>query len=337
MSKPLLSRRNFLLGTTAAAVLLPRRAQAKVFRCRQFHNQPADSLLHQSLVALWAAVAGQTEGRFIVETFAQNNGIPGSDPEALQMLVNGELEFFTLWGAILGAVVPVAEIQALPYIFKNRSQVFAAMDGELGTYLHREMLEKGIYGLPKGCFENGFRQISTRTQVISTAADLIGLKIRTPDSAVFTDFFKTLGATPQIVNFGQLYAALQRGDVDGQDNPLTVTAINRFYEVQSHISLTNHMWSGFNLIANLSFWQTVPSDIQEIIQRHVVKAVALQRRRMNALNQGAAKSLSQYGMQLNAVDSASFRQSLAPLYARWKAHFGPTAWTLLEAQVGKIG
>jgi tripartite ATP-independent transporter DctP family solute receptor len=326
-----------MLGTAATAVLLPRRAQATVFRCRQFHNQPADSLLHQALVKLWAAVATQTEGRFIVETFAQNNNIPGSDPEALRMLVDGELEFFTLWGAILGAVVPVAEIQALPYIFKNRPQVFAVMDGDLGTYLHREMAAKGIYGFPKGCFENGFRQISTRTQVISIAADLTGLKIRTPDSAVFTDFFKTLGATPQIVNFGQLYAALQRGDVDGQDNPLTVTATNRFYEVQSHISLTNHMWSGFNLIANQAFWQTVPSDIQEIIQRNVVKAVALQRRRMNTLNQATAKSLSKYGMQLNPVDSVSFRQPLAPLYARWKAHFGSTAWTLLEAQVGKIG
>lgn len=337
MHNPFLTRRNLLLGTAATVALRPRNTRTKVFRARQFHNQPSDSLLHHSLVDLWATVARQTKGYFLVETIAQNDNIPGSDPEALQMLVSGELEFFTLWGAILGTVVPVTEIQALPYIFKNRSQVFASLDGDLGNYLHREMASKGIYGFPKGCFENGFRQISTRNLAIATASDLKGVKIRVPDSAVFTEFFHALGASPQIINFGQLYAALQRGDVEGQDNPLTVTESNHFYQVQSHISLTNHMWSGFNLIANLRFWQTVPSDIQWVIQRNVVKFVARQRQRMNVLNQEAANQLKQYGMQFHTVEANSFRQPLAPVYRRWKSHFGVKAWSLLEAQVGKIG
>jgi len=257
----LISRRNFIISTTAAltTVAISRSpVQAQQFQCRQFHNQPENSPLHKALVDLWAAVKTETGGRFVVQTFAQNNNIPGSDPEALKMLVSGELEFFTLWGAILSAVVPPTEIQALPYIFKSRQQIFDVLDGKFGVYLHQEMAAKGIYGFPKGCFENGFRQISTSTKLIRNADDLIGVKIRTPDSQLFTDFFQSLGAEPKTINFGQLYESLKSSIVEGQDNPLEVTETNRFYEVQKYMSVTNHMWSGFNLLANLKFWNSVP-------------------------------------------------------------------------------
>ncbi|WP_028954218.1 TRAP transporter substrate-binding protein [Synechocystis sp. PCC 7509] len=336
-----ISRRRFIAiatATTTSSLAIASKAQASAqFHCKQFHNQPKDSPLHKSLVAMWAAVKTETGGRFQVQTFAQNNNIPGSDPQALKMLVAGELEFFTLWGAILGAVVPVAEIQALPFIFKNRQQVFSVMDGKLGDYLRQEMALKGIYGFPQGCFENGYRQISTSTKPISDAADLVGLKIRTPSSQLFNDFFCSLGAEPKTINFEQLYGALKDRVVDGQDNPINVIETNKFYEVQKYMSITNHMWSGFNLLANLQFWQTVPRDIQEIIQRNVVKYVARQRDEVNLLNQQLTRKLTTRGMIFAQTDTTSFRSQLAPFYARWRQHFGSTAWSLLETQVGLIG
>lgn len=334
----LISRRRFMAIATATttSVVIVKKAQVAQFCCRQFHNQPEDSLLHKSLVDMWAAVKIETGGRFEVQTFAQNNNIPGGDPEALKMLVSGELEFFTLWGAPLGAAVPIAEIQALPFVFNSRQQVFTVMDGVFGNYLHKEIAAKGIYGFPKGCFENGYRQISTSTKPIRNAADLVGMKIRTPNSQLFNDFFKSLGAEPKTINFNQLYESLKNQVVDGQDNPLGVTETNKFYEVQKYTSITNHMWSGFNLLANLQFWNTVPSDIQEIIKHNVVKYVARQRYDVNALNQELVRRLTKRGMTFNQAETASFRSQLKPFYARWKQHFGTTAWNLLEAQVGKI-
>lgn len=335
----LLSRRKFMAiaGATTASSIMVKKAQPAQLCYRQFHNQPEDSPLHKALVDMWAAVKTETGGRFQVQTFAQNDNIPGSDPEALKMLVSGELEFLTLWGAILGAVVPVAEIQALPFVFNTRQQVFNALDGKLGDYLHQEMAAKGIYGFPKGCFENGYRQISTSTKPIRNAADMVGMKIRTPNSEVFNDFFKSLGAEPKTINFLQLYDSLKNQVVDGQDNPLNVTETNKFYEVQKYMSITNHMWSGFNLLGNLQFWNTVPQDIQNIIQQNVVKYVARQRYNVNVLNQELANRLTKRGMVFNQAETASFRSQLAPFYARWQQRFGTTAWNLLEAEVGKIG
>jgi tripartite ATP-independent transporter DctP family solute receptor len=339
MSAPM-SRRS-ALGVLAGAVTLPMALPSRVcaaqFRGRQFHNQPEGSVLHKSLVEMWAAVKTETQGRFEVETLADNGGVPGSDPEAVRMLVAGELEFFTVFGAPLALAVPIAEIQAVPFAFATREQAIAAADGRLGDYIRAEMTAKGIFGFPHGAFENGFRQITTRPRPIRTADDMAGLRIRTPQSQLFLDFFRTVGAEPRVVNFGQLYDALKRGEVDGQDNPVELTFTNRFYEVQKHVSPTNHMWSCFNLLANLKFWNRVPADVQAIIMRNVVSHVATQRQRQDELNHSLVPMLIERGMTFTEPDIASFRSRLGPLYARWKRHFGSRAWSLLEEHVGPIG
>lgn len=336
----LLSRRNFVMGAAGSVTTIALssiRSSATVYHLRQFHNQPPSSPLHQALVKMWAAVQTETNGRVIVATFAENDGIPGSDPQALDMLVAGELDFFTLMGGILSKVVPAAEIQGLPFVFKDLPQVFSVMDGELGTFLQKEMAAQKIYGFPSGCFDNGFRQIGTLSKPIRSVDDLSGLKIRLPDSPLFVDLFTALGADPKIINVAQLYESLKSGSVEAQENALPVMDLFKLYEVQKYLSLSNHMWSGFNLIANLKIWNTIPLNLQSIIQHNVKKYVLLQRRAQFQMSETSAKHLASRGMVVNQVDQESFRRRLNAFYARWKANFGSTAWNLLEAQVGKIG
>ena len=306
-------------------------------RCKQYHNQPADSPLHRWLAEMWAAVRAETAGCFEVTTFAENAKIPGGDPEALEMLIAGELEFFTLMGGLLGTVVPVAEIQCVPFAFKSQAHVFSAMDGELGDYLRAELAAGGVYALPRATFENGFRQITTSTKPIRDADDLVGLKIRTPAGTLFIDLFESLGAEPRAINLNQLYRALKTGVVGAQENPLVVVEFNRLYEVQRYVNVTNHMWSGFNLLANLKAWKAIPRDIQEAIERTAAQHAVRQRRETDALNVELAAGLATRGMIFKEADTASFRRLLGPFYARWKKRFGTRAWSLLEAHAGPLG
>ena len=303
---------------------------------RQFHNQPEQSHQHGFLVKLWDAVRAETGGRFACTVFARNANIPGSDPAALKMLISGELEFFTLMGGILGKEVPVTEIQGLPFAFTSHEQVHRVMDGELGNYLRREMASKGIHGFPRGLMENGFRHISMIDAPVRDAGDLRGRKIRVPDGEMFTDLFQTLGAEPVIVNIRDLYGALKTHRVDGQENPLVVTEVNQLYEVTRYLSFTSHMWSGFNLLANLKFWNTLPGGVRDVISRNVVKYVAQQRRYTDDINQKLATQLAARGMIVNRADTAGFRSPLVPFYRRWKERLGSKAWSLLETQVGKL-
>ena len=334
-----ISRRRFTLCLAAAggSILLPRRLPAAEFNLRSFHNQPADSPLHKRLIEMWSAVATETHGRVHIETFADNNQTPGGDPAVLKMLVDGRLEFFNLNGGLIGTVVPAVNVQGIPFVFRTQTQVYRALDGDLGDYLGQEMRAKGIYAVPQGCFENGFRQISCSARPIRNAADLQGLKMRTPDAPIYVECWRALGATPVIANFDKLYETLQTHAADAQDNPLNVVELLKLYEVQKYESLTSHMWSGFNLIANLKAWERLPADVQAVIQRNAARFARLQRADNEALNNTLRTRLADRGMTFNTADAASFKAMLGGYYARWKQEIGQKTWTLLERHVGKLG
>ena len=262
---------------------------------------------------------------------AQNGGIAGSDPAALRMLVSGELELMTLMGGILGQVVPVAEIQGLPFAFSSHEEAHAAMRGALGDYIREEMAAKGLHGFRDGVMENGFRHIVSVERPVRGAPDLAGYRMRIPAGRMFEDFFRSLGAVPVVVNIRELHAALAERRVDGHENPLVVTEVNRLYEACRYVSLTGHMWSGFNLIANLGFWRRVPQDVQGVVERAVADHVGRQRAYTEAENRALETRLArERGMIFNQADVGSFRAALAGGFERrWREHLGERAWGLL--------
>jgi TRAP-type transport system periplasmic protein len=334
----LISRRHFTLGVmaTGGAMLATRRMQAADTQLRQFHNQPADSPLHKRLVEMWAAVRDQSGGRVQVQTFSDNNQIAGGDPAALNMVVSGDLDFFTLNGGSIGNLVPAMNVQGILFAFSTPAQVFGVMDGDLGDYLRGEMMTKGLYAIPRGCFDNGFHQITCATRPIRSVDDLQGLKIRTPDAPIYVEAWKALGAAPVVANLNKLYETLKNGTAEAQTNPLATAEFLKLYEVQKYVSMTNHGWSGFNLLANLKLWQSFPRGVQQVIERNALKFVRQQRADHDALNAEFRTKLAQQGMTFNEADTSSFRPRLASYYARWKETVGSRVWSLLEAHVGKL-
>jgi tripartite ATP-independent transporter DctP family solute receptor len=331
-----LTRRSFVYGATVGSLtVFARSIRAADFNFTQYHNQAPDSPLHRRLVEMWAAIGKETGGRVETRVLPENNKHPGSDPAVLKMLVAGEIEFFTLMGGILGNVVPVAEVQQVPFAFRSADQAHRAMDGPLGAYLRGEMAAKGIVGFPVGAFDNGMRQIGGR-RAIAAPADLAGIKMRIPAGKMFEDTFRAFGAEPVVVNSSGIYAALKSGEVDAQENPLGYMNLFRHYEVMKFISMTNHMWSGFNLMANQAAWRRLPEDVRGIIERNATRSVRLQRQDQQAENAAARPAMAGKGVAFNEVDTAPFRARLSGVYGSWKKALGTKCWSLLEAEVGRL-
>ncbi len=311
---------------------------APQWQARQFHYLSADSHVHPFLVDLWDEVRQATDGRFSATVTAGNAGLPGSHLAVVDLLIAGEIEFYALMGGILGPLVPAMEIQGLPFAFRDHAQVHATLDGALGEYLRKELAAKGVHALPFGLLENGFRHISSVERPITGVADLEGMRIRIPEGRMFADAFASLGAVPVEVNVLKLYAALQNREIDAQENPLSITEALRLHEVTRHVALTSHMWSGFNLIASRKFWNTLPADVQQIIERSVRKHVARQRAHTDALNRRLESRIGSWGMVSSPVDRDQFRDRLreSGFYRRWQKTTGTVAWQLLEQSVGNI-
>jgi len=327
-----LTRRSFLsAGALGSAAVFVRSLKAADYTFNQFHNQPATSSLHRRLVEMWNAIRVETNGRVEADVFPENRGLPGSDPAALQMLVSGEIQFFTLMGGILANVVPSAEVQQVPFSFRSAAEAHRAMDGALGAYLRAEMAAKGIFGFPIGVFDNGMRQIASSTRPIVVPGDLAGIRMRVPAGDIFAETFRALGAEPVTLNVNAIYDGLKTGTVEAQENPLAVVDQFKLYEVVRYVSMTNHMWSGFNLMAHLPTWKRLPGDIKTIVERNAAKAVRAERADQESLNAGLRAALTRRGLIFNDVTQAPFRVNLSGLYTTWKGRLGTKCWSLLQA------
>src|SRR5882672_4379102 len=325
-----LTRRSFITATTGSLTVFARSIRAQEhdveFAFRQYHNQTPESSLHKRLVQMWQAVYEESNHRLACKVFAQNNNIQGSDPAALKALVAGEIQFFTLMGGILGTIMPAAEVQQVPFAFRSAAHAHRAMDGPLGAYLIDEMAAKGIHGFRTGAFDNGMREITSHTR-IATPADLAGLKMRVPAGQLVADTFKAFGCEPVTINSDSIYAALKDGRADAQENPLTLADQFNLYEVVKYVAMTDHMWSGFNLLAHLPTWHRLPADVQSAIDRNVTKHVTLQRQDQIAANTRLRTELAARGLEFNTPDPAPFKKQLAGVYSTWKEKLGTRCWS----------
>ena len=332
---PLPSRRTVLAGAASAyasIALVRAPARAAQFEYKYGNPVPIGHPLNNRATEMWEAVKRESGGRLVVAMFPNNQ--LGGDTATLTQLRSGAVQFLSFTGGILGSVVPVAGIESVGFAFKTQQDALRTMNGPLGDYVKAAIEAKGIH--PLYLWANGYRQITSSTKPIRNADDLAGFKIRTPAAAIWLDLFRTLGASPTPMNFSEVYTSLQTHVIDGQENPFGLIESARLFEVQKYLSVTNHMWSGYWLIANGDAWTALPPDIQKIVSRNAKKYGDLQNTDVALYNASLADKLARRGMILNYADTATFRAKLGPFYAKERDVFGPTAWGLLEASVGKL-
>lgn len=333
-----MNRRTILLGAAAGALaapfIRPSMARAAEFSYKIANNQP---LTHPSNIRLQEVVTSvleATSGSVDLQIFPSNQ--LGADTDVLGQLRSGGVEFFQLSPVILSTLVPNASISGIGFAFPDYDSVWKAMDGELGAYARGQIEKAGLVVMDK-IWDNGYRQTTSSTKPITSPADFEGFKIRVPVSPLWTSMFSAFGAAPASINFAEVYTALQTGIVDGQENPLTIMQVSKLWEVQKYLSLTNHMWDGFWMLANRRSWNALPEEAQQILADHFNAAADLQRADVMALNQSLQDELEAEGFTFNTVDPAAFEAKLrdAGFYAQWKDTYGADAWDILEAAIGR--
>ena len=334
-----LSRRRFAaLGamTTIAAATPLRYARAAEFSFKLGTNVPDAHPLNVYARRAAEEIRQATDGRFELQVFANNQ--LGGDSDMFSQLRSGALECFTLSGVnVLSTLIPSAAIWGVGFAWKDYPTLWSALDGKFGAHLRAQIEKAGLAVMDK-IWDNGFRQVTTSVRPIVTPADLQGLKMRVPVSALWTSLFKALGATPTGINFAEVYSALQTKIVDGQENPPAIISAAKLYEVQKYCSLTNHMWDGFWFLANKKAWDKLPPDLQAIVSKNINAAGLKERADVAELNASLQKDLTAKGMVFNATKADLFRDHLrkAGFYSEWKTKFGDEGWAVLERSVGKL-
>jgi tripartite ATP-independent transporter DctP family solute receptor len=323
------SRRALLKASAASAVMgsvggpFVARAQQAEFTYKFANNLPDSHPLNIRSKEMAAAIKTETNGRFDLQIFPNNQ--LGADTDVLSQLRSGGVEFFTMSGLILATLVPAASINGMGFAFPDYPTVWKAMDGDLGAFVRREVAKANLVAFEK-IWDNGFRQTTSSTRPINGPGDYKGFKIRVPVSPLWTSMFK------------EVYSALQTRIVEGQENPLALISTAKLYEVQKYCSLTNHMWDGYWFLANRRALEALPADVRMIVEKNVNAAALKARTDTEKLNATVREELAGKGLIFNQPDVAAFREKLrsAGFYSEWKGKYGEEAWAILEKSVGKL-
>ncbi|WP_278917027.1 DctP family TRAP transporter solute-binding subunit [Helicobacter pullorum] len=163
----------------------------------------------------------------------------------------------------------------IPFIFRDTEHLHKVMDGEVGQILKDVITNKGYVALDY--WDAGFKQFSTNKKPIILPSDAEGQKMRIMSSKVLEEQTKAIKAIPQVLPFGEVYSALQTGVVDAAENPLSNLYNSKFYEVQSSITMSNHGYLGYLVVASEKFWNELPKDLQEKFMAAMKEATIYER------------------------------------------------------------
>ncbi len=200
-----------------------------------------------------------------------------------------------------------------PYYWKGKNAAFALFGGfpfgftanEMGAWMHhgggldawRELYARhNLYPLLGG--NTDVQMGGWFRKPIKSLADLRGLKMRIP--GLGGEVMAKLGVNPILLPAGEIYTALERGTIDATEWVGPALDIKMgFYKVAPYY------YSGFHepgsvleLTFNKSFWDSLPADIQALIDSAAAELNAKMVYEFQAKNAEALQQLKKLGVKL---------------------------------------
>ncbi|MCI7046681.1 DctP family TRAP transporter solute-binding subunit [Helicobacter sp.] len=245
----------------------------KVYEVKFAHVVSANTPKGRAADFFAKRVNEMTDGRIVVHVFPSAQLV--DDDKVFQELKRNNVQ---LAAPSFSKFTPFAKefnLWDIPFIFRDTEHLHKVMDGEVGQILKDVITAKGYVALDY--WDAGFKQFSTNKKPIVLPSDVEGQKMRIMSSKVLEEQTKAVKGIPQVLPFGEVYSALQTGVVDAAENPLSNLYNSKFYEVQSSITMSNHGYLGYLVVASEKFWNELPKDLQEKFVAAMKEATAYER------------------------------------------------------------
>lgn len=235
----------------------------------------------------------------------------GTETDILQQVQLGALQMAIITTGTLDAFVPEMAALDFPFLFPDTATADRVLDGPVGRGLLERLSVAGFKGLHFS--ENGFRHLTNNIRPVRTPDDVKGLKIRVMESQVHRELWRTLGANPTPMGW-PIYAELQQGTIDGQENPVSVISEYRLDEVQKYLSLTGHVYSTHTDLANLAWFDSLPEPEARLVASCMRDAALWQRAWSRDRDSTYLAMLQDEGMVIEKTpDIDAFRDRVRPL------------------------
>ncbi|HZG85932.1 DctP family TRAP transporter solute-binding subunit [Paenibacillus sp.] len=281
----------------------------------------------------------ESAGNFAVEIYPSSQF--GNDAEMIENVQTGDLTMATPPSSFLTDQAPEMALIELPYVFPSRDAAVDTLKGEWGQKQLAELNDDGLYGL--GYLENGLRHLTNSKLPVRKPEDLSGLKLRTMQVPAHVYLWNDLGASAEGAPFAELYNNLSTGRFDGQENPIAHIYAQRFYEVQSYLTLTGHVYTGYVPVMNMDFWSGLSGEEQQQVQEAFNQAFEYQ---LQLIAEEESKQLEEIAghaqfkteiIELTDAEKQAFIEAAQPTLDHYREELGAEAFDAFKQAIETAG
>jgi len=202
----------FLATALAAAALATSAAEAREWRGWNIH--PPEYPVSTGMEYFAEEIEKRSGGELTAKVF--HSGVLGDQPDAIEQVREGALDWAVFNFGPLGAVAPELNVASLPFIFKSVEAMHEVMDGPAGEEMAEGLRKIGLE--PLGYFDSGARSFYHREKPIRTPEDLQGEKFRVMGNDLYVQMVNELGGNATPMPYADVFQALQTGVIDGAEN-----------------------------------------------------------------------------------------------------------------------
>jgi tripartite ATP-independent transporter DctP family solute receptor len=250
----------------------------------------------------------------------------GQEPQLLQLVKSGDIEFAIISSANTATVSPQAGVMSLHFLFRNEAHVLKSLADPQVVDALKAMIDETTQGLHViAVGTQGVRDIYSKKE-IHNVGDMKGMKIRVQATATEDATFPAYGAQTVHMPFGSVYTSLQTGVVDAAENSINVYLVNKHYEVAPVLSISEHEANNALVFVSDKLWQSLSAEQKQWVQTAASEISAKEPAKAFDLERSALTKLKSIGVKVvEDVDKKSFIAIADPLLDKQAKELGPHA------------
>ena len=322
-----ISRRTVVAGLAsgAAAIAAPYIARAQDVKHYRFaYDQPKTTgygilgdIFSDKLKAL-------SKGTMLIDQYP--GAQLGQEPQVLQLVKNGDVEFCISSSANAATLSPQAGVMSMHFLFRSEDHLVKAMGDQKLIDACKAMIAETVQGAHIIALSTlGLRNMYSKREIKNI--DMIkGLKVRVQATPTEDTTFPAYGAQTVHMPFGSVYTSLQTGVVDVAENGVNVYLANKHYEVAPVLSMTEHEANNSFTWVSDKLWNSLSADQKSWVQAAADDVNKYQPAKAIALEHESATKLKSIGVKIvTDVDKSGFQKVADPLLDKMSAELGPHA------------
>ncbi len=283
-----------------AALALAAHAQVAEFTMRISHQFPPTHHTALNLDQFAKEVAAATQGRVEVQNFgAAQLFKPNQNHPAV---ASGKVEAAAILSFQWGGTIPEMSVTIIPYLMTSVAKQKAFIKSDAAKLLDAKMAAKGVTNIA-WLVDTNDGIFTSAKKPLMVPADFAGLKIRGLNK-LFDAGLSAMGAAPSAMPGSEVYQALQTGVIDAGFTGVEAAYSRKFYEVQKFGVASNIILAFDNLVVNPAWWNGLPADVRNAIQKAADAAVKRSIRKSDGVPPENIKILNDNGMQSVALTKA---------------------------------